>query len=89
MARRPPRELALAAAIKAARIEAGRTQADVAEKAGLPLWLLQHAERGRRALKLIEAAAIAEALDLSLDELVKASAGATFEPPHMGPTPKG
>ena len=67
VARPPPSELALAvaAAIKAARIGAGHTQAYVAEQAGPPLWLLRDAERGRRALKLVEAAAIAEALDLS------------------------
>lgn len=88
VARRPPPELGFAAAIKRARIAAGRTQADVAAKAGLPLWLLSHAERGRRALKVHEAAAIAEALVCSLDELVKASAQTTFEPPQMGPTPK-
>jgi transcriptional regulator with XRE-family HTH domain len=84
--RRPPHELAFAAAIRTARIEANRTQVELAEQAGLPLWLLRHAERGRRALKLFEAAAIAQALDLSLDELVKVSASATFEPPTMGRT---
>jgi DNA-binding XRE family transcriptional regulator len=33
--RRPPQELAFAAAIRTARVEAGLTQTDVAEKAGL------------------------------------------------------
>jgi transcriptional regulator with XRE-family HTH domain len=84
--RRPPHELAFAAAIRTARNEAKRTQAELAEQAGLPLWLLRHAERGRRALKLFEAAAIAQALDLSPDEPVKVSASATFEPSTMGRT---
>jgi hypothetical protein len=34
----------------------------------------------------VEAAAIAEALDLSLDELVSVSAAVTFEAPTMGRT---
>jgi DNA-binding XRE family transcriptional regulator len=46
--RRPPHELAFAAAIKAARVEAGRTQIEVAEAAGLPLHTLQSAEQGAR-----------------------------------------
>jgi transcriptional regulator with XRE-family HTH domain len=42
--RRPPQELAFAAAIRAARVEAGLTQADVAERAGLTLHTVQSAE---------------------------------------------
>jgi hypothetical protein len=42
------------------------------------------AEQGARRTSVGEAAAIAQALDLSLDELVKVSAAATFEPPKMG-----
>ncbi len=53
--RRPPQELAFAAAIRAARVAAGRTQADVAEKAGLPVTTLQRAEQGRRRINLGEA----------------------------------
>jgi len=53
--RRPPHEFAFAAAIRA-RIEAGRTQADVAEKAGLPARTVQPAEQGIRHIYLDEAA---------------------------------
>ena len=67
--RRPPQELAFAAAIRAARIEAGRTQADVAAGAGLPVRTIQRAEQGRRRATLGDAAAIAQALGRSLDEL--------------------
>jgi transcriptional regulator with XRE-family HTH domain len=42
--RRPPQELAFAAAIRAARVETGLTQADVAERAGLTLHTVQSAE---------------------------------------------
>jgi transcriptional regulator with XRE-family HTH domain len=45
--RRPPQELAFAAAIRTARVEAGLTQTDVAEKAGLPA--AHGAERRARA----------------------------------------
>jgi transcriptional regulator with XRE-family HTH domain len=82
--RRPPPELAFAAAIRAARVEAGRTQADVAAGADLPPWVVQRAEHGQRRIALGEAAAIAEWLGRSLDELVKASEAAVFEPPKMG-----
>ena len=82
--RRPPQELAFAAAIRAARVEAGRTQADVAEKAGLATRVVQRAEQGQRRISLGEAAAIAQSLGRSLDELVSVSASATFEPPKMG-----
>jgi transcriptional regulator with XRE-family HTH domain len=80
--RRPPHELAFAAAIRAARVEAGRTQADVAAGAGLPVRSVQRAEQGLRRVTLGDAAAIAQALGRSLDELVKVSA-ATFEQPRM------
>jgi transcriptional regulator with XRE-family HTH domain len=81
---RQPDELAFAASIRAARIEAGRTQADVAEKAGLPVHAVRRAEQGMRRISLGEASAIARSLGRSLDELVKVSAAATFEPPTMG-----
>ena len=81
--RRPPHELAFAAAIRAARIQAGRPQADVAEQAGLSVRVLQRAQQGLRRLSIGQAAAIAQALGRSLDELVKVSADATFEPPEM------
>ncbi len=45
--RRPPQEPAFAAAIRAARVETGRTQADVAAKAGLPVRVVQRAEQGQ------------------------------------------
>jgi transcriptional regulator with XRE-family HTH domain len=73
--RRPPQELAFAAAIRAARVEAGRTQADVAERAGLAVHTLQSAEQGARRTSVGEAAAIAQALGQSLDELVKSVGG--------------
>ena len=82
--RRPTHELIFAAAIRAARVEAGRTQADVAEQAGLPLRVVQQAEQGRRRIALSEAAAIAEALGRSLDELVQAAKSTTFEPRKRG-----
>jgi len=43
--RRPPHALAFAAAIRAARVGAGRTQVDVAEEAGLPLHTLHSADK--------------------------------------------
>ncbi len=82
--RRPPHELAFAATIRAARVEAGRTQADVAEAAGLPVRTVRRAEQGLRRVTLGDAAAIAQSLGRSLDELVKVSADATFEPPKTG-----
>jgi DNA-binding XRE family transcriptional regulator len=42
--RRPPHELEFAAAIRAARVEAGRTQANVAEQAGLSVDTLRGAK---------------------------------------------
>jgi hypothetical protein len=48
--RRPPQELAFAAAIRAARVGAGRTQADVAEAAGLPVHTLQTPSRAHGVL---------------------------------------
>jgi transcriptional regulator with XRE-family HTH domain len=82
--RRPTRELVFAAAIKAARVEAGRTQADVAEQADLPLRVVQQAEQGRRRIALSEAAAIAESLGRSLDDLVQIAKSTTFEPLKRG-----
>ena len=82
--RRPTHELVFAAAIRAARVEAGRTQSDVAEQAGLPLRVVQQAEQGRRRVALSEAAAIAETLGRSLDELVQAAKATTFHPRLRG-----
>jgi transcriptional regulator with XRE-family HTH domain len=79
--RRPPHELAFAAAIRAARVGTGRTQADVSAGAGLPMRTVQRAEQGLRRVTLGDAAAIAQPLGRSLDELVAVSASATFEPP--------
>jgi hypothetical protein len=45
---------------------------------------VQRAEHGQRRIALGEAAAIAESLGRSLDELVKASEAAVIEPPKMG-----
>ena len=84
LVRRPSYELAFAAAITAARVEAGRTQADVAEQADLPLRVVQQAEQGRRRIALSEAAAIADTLGRSLDELVQLAKSTTFEPLHRG-----
>jgi transcriptional regulator with XRE-family HTH domain len=86
--RRPPQELAFAAAIRAARIEAGRTQADVAAGADLPVRVVQRAEQGQRRINLGEAAAIAQSLGRSLDELVRVAETATFAPPPMGRPPR-
>ncbi len=67
--RRPPQGLAFAAAIRSARVEAGRTRADVAAAADLPVRVVQRAEQGLRRVTLGDAAAIAQALGRSLDEL--------------------
>jgi hypothetical protein len=45
---------------------------------------LQSAEQGALRTSVGEAAAIAQALGRSLDELVQVSAAARFEPPKMG-----
>jgi transcriptional regulator with XRE-family HTH domain len=82
--RRPPHELAFVAAIRAAREDAGYTQADLATRAGLTVRALQRTERGQRRIAPGEAVAIAQALDRSLDELVKVSTATTFEPPKTG-----
>jgi transcriptional regulator with XRE-family HTH domain len=87
--RRPPQELAFAAAIRAARIESGLTQADIADRAGLAPHTIQSAVQGARRTSVGEAAAIAQALGRSLDELVKVSEAATFEPPRMGRAKRG
>jgi hypothetical protein len=50
----------------------------------LTVRVLQQTEQGARRTSVGEAAAIAEALGRSLDELVKVSNAATFEPPAMG-----
>jgi transcriptional regulator with XRE-family HTH domain len=55
----PTHEPASAAAIRAARVKAGRTQADVAEQAGMSVHVLRQTEQGRRRINLGEAAAIA------------------------------
>jgi len=46
-------------------------QADVPAKGGLPTRTVQRAEQGQRRLSLGEAAAIAQSLGRSLDELVR------------------
>jgi transcriptional regulator with XRE-family HTH domain len=76
--------LAFAAAIRAARVEAGRAQADTADRAALQVRVLQRAERGQRRFNLGEAAAIAQALGRSPDELVRVSETAKFEAPNIG-----
>ncbi|MBA2639492.1 MAG: helix-turn-helix transcriptional regulator [Nocardioidaceae bacterium] len=63
---RPPLELTFAAAIRAARIHAGRTQADVALQAGVPVRTVQRAEQGRRRISLGVAAAITSSLGRSV-----------------------
>jgi transcriptional regulator with XRE-family HTH domain len=65
------------------RIEAGRTQADIAEQAAVPLRVVKQAEQGRRRIVLSEAAAIADTLGCSLEELGEAAAPAPVEPPTM------
>ena len=54
--RHPPQELAFAAAIRVARTQDGRTQADVAKQAGLSVRVLQRAEQGLRRLSIGQAA---------------------------------
>ena len=63
---------------------AGCTQAEVAERTGLTICAIRSAEQRRRRMHLSEAAAIAQALGRSLDELVKVSEATAFEPPKMG-----
>ncbi len=45
---------------------------------------MQSVEQGARRTRVDEAAAIVQALDRSLDELVRVSQAETFEPPKMG-----
>lgn len=82
--RRPDPELAYAAAFRAARIEAGRTQAEVAERADLPLKMVQRIAQGARRMTLAEAAAIAAGIGVSLDDIVTAARAATFAEAAMG-----
>ncbi len=82
--RRPDPELRYAAAFRVARIEAGRTQAEVAERAGLPVKVVQRIEQGARRMTLGEAAAMASGVGISLDDIVTAAQGATFQEVPMG-----
>ena len=72
------------AAIKAARIQSGLTQFDIAEETGLPVHVIRRIEQGVQRINLSEAAAIAEALGCSLDELVELARLRTFEPLNRG-----
>ncbi len=82
--RRPTYEFPFDAAIKAARIEAGRTQVDIAEETGLSVHAIRRIEQGIQRINLSEAAAIAETLGRSLDELVELARLTTFTPLYSG-----
>lgn len=56
--------------ISAALADAGKTQTELAQETGLEKTALNKALAGKRRLNLFEVAAIADALGLSLDELV-------------------
>ena len=82
--RRPTHELAFAAVIRQVRIEAGRTKPMSPRRLVSQCHAVARAEQGIRRISLGEAAAIAESLGHSLDELVKVSDAAKFKPPPMG-----
>lgn len=63
-----------AAAVRAARVESGLSQAQLAERAGVGLKTLQRVEQGVGRFTLADAAMLASALGRSLDQLVAAAA---------------
>lgn len=84
LVRRPRISLAFAAALRAACVQAGRIQADVAEKAGLSGPVLQRAQQGLRGVSIGEAAGHRPRARPVAYERVEVSGTASFEPPRMG-----
>ena len=82
--RRPTHELAFAAVIRQVRIEAGRTKPMSPRRLVSQCHAVARGEQGIRRISLGEAAAIAESLGHSLDELVEVSDAARYKPPPMG-----
>jgi len=69
-ARHLPADAAFARALRAARRTAGITQQTLAERAGVPVGLVAGSEQGQRRVSIGEAAALAAALGVTLDEMV-------------------
>jgi transcriptional regulator with XRE-family HTH domain len=69
--RRPPTdwEEAMGKRLQRLRQERGLTQTQLAEKAGVPFRSLQNWEYGRRTILFDAAVKLADALDVTLDEL--------------------
>lgn len=67
---RLPGDEAFAAALRAERQRAGLTQAQLAERAGVPVGTLAKAEQGERQVSVGLAASLAQALGLPLDQMV-------------------
>lgn len=63
--------LALGQRIKAVRIERGMSQAELAEKANVGLPHISDIERGKTHTKILTFARIAEALQVSADDLLR------------------
>lgn len=63
--------LILTKVLKTIRIEKGMLQDDVAKKLGLPQSFVSDYERSRRKLDLIRLDSVCEALETSLEDLVK------------------
>jgi transcriptional regulator with XRE-family HTH domain len=78
-------EESMSVRLKEMRVAAGMTQAAVAQAAGVPLRTYQTWEQGVRTPLIDAAARVAEALDISLDDL----AGIGPPPRKSASKPKG
>lgn len=67
---RPPLQVALGRALKARRAELGITQEEVSHRSGLARSYVSGAERGAINLSIGNANRLAEAVELSLSELI-------------------
>lgn len=66
----------MAAALRASRVSAGLTAADVAARAGIPLDTVRAIEQGRTVTpSFLNVAAIARAVGADLDDLARATWG--------------
>ncbi|GAB3167707.1 helix-turn-helix domain-containing protein [Amycolatopsis stemonae] len=78
-------EIPLGATIRSLRIEAGFTQQQLADRAGLSLSLIRSLEQGRRQTAQIGSLqAIAKALDVQIDVLLKKAQALPGESPDAG-----
>ena len=66
-----PNELILLALIKAARLEAGLRQVDLADRLRRPQSYVSKYESGERRLDVLELRQVCNALGISLDEFVR------------------